>query len=360
MSGTTSDTQPPHYVIIGGGMAGSAAAETLRAGDAEARISLITMGSLPVYNRYALPRLFEGQTDWRPLLVHPPEWYDAHRLTLRRNSRVSHVDTVTNTVWLAHGEPVSYTGLLVATGGRPYLPEELADFKPLLDSFTSYETAMRLKRRLPVGGRVIMIGGDMIGLDLARHLLRLGYGVTLVPNTHSFWPHKVEAAERQRFLQALAAMGMVVQADGDGQAEIDTIAEGKPGMAARRVIFRNGQEIHGDAVMAFCGLVPAVEFMLGSGVDIERGLLVTAELQTTAPRIWAAGDVCQIWSPSDNTYRFFYGAGNVRAMGELAARNMLGAQQPFSSTQDETLRLDPEGHMHSPFWDYDEYQSALA
>ena len=115
----------------------------------------------------------------------------------------------------------------------------------------------------------------------------------------------------------------------------------------------DGRELAGDVVMPFFGLMPSLEFMVGSGVDIERGLLVNPELRTTDPHIWAAGDVCQIWSADDNAYRFYYGWKNVKAMGELAARNMTGGEEPFQTFVEETLTVDEQGRLHSSFWDYD-------
>jgi NAD(P)H-nitrite reductase large subunit len=125
------------------------------------------------------------------------------------------------------------------------------------------------------------------------------------------------------------------------------------GGAPRKVVFADGRELAGDVVMPFYGLAPSLEFMVGSGVDIERGLLVNPELRSTDPHIWAAGDVCQIWSAEDNAYRFYYGWKNVKAMGDLAARNMTGAEEPFHNSLDETLSVDPQGRLHSSFWDYD-------
>ncbi len=119
------------------------------------------------------------------------------------------------------------------------------------------------------------------------------------------------------------------------------------------MVLADGQALAADVVMAFYGLVPSLEFMVGSGVDIERGLLVNPELRTTDQHIWAAGDVCQIWSPEANAYRFYYGWKNVKTMGEVAARNIAGAEQPFQTSVDEILTVNGQGRLHSSFWDYD-------
>lgn len=340
-----------HHVVIGSGITGSQAAVTLRRRDPDSRVSMITMASLLFYNRYDLPQVFRGKHDWRGFLVLPPAFYTENRITVRRGSRVANVDSGRRVITMAHKEEIAYDTLLVASGGRGYLPEELAHFRHLMQGFGSFEQAMTVRTALPEGGRVLMLGGDMIGLDLARTLVEVGYRVTLLAGEYTFWPHHVVDDERRSLLAALEAMGIEVT-EGAGCGGVESIEEGAKGMPARRVAFRDGGELHADVVMPFFGLVPSVEFMVGSGVDIERGLLVSPELKTTDGHIWAAGDVCQIWSGEENRYRFYYGWKNVRAMGEVAARNMTGAGEAFVSTQDEKLRIE-DGRIHSPYWEYD-------
>lgn len=337
-----------HNVIIGNGSAGNGAAVTLRERDPDCRITIITLGSLPFYNRYDLPRVFQGCYDWREILVHPLTYYDDNRITLRRNSRVTDVDARARTITFAHNEVMHYDRLLVCAGGRGYLPEELSDYHSLMHEFSSFEEAMRAWRALPEGGTAVMLGGDMIGLDLARTLVETGYSVILVANDYTFWPHRVIPDERDGYIKALEHMGIEVVSG----ARPVAIEEGGAGLPARRLMFEDGSDVHGDIVLPFYGLVPGVEFMLGSGVDIERGLLVSPSLRTTDESIWAAGDVCQIWSEEEKSYRFYYGWNNVRRMGEVAARNVSGGDEPFESIDDERLRIDKHGHIVSPFWEH--------
>ena len=195
-----------------------------------------------------------------------------------------------------------------------------------------------------------MLGGDILGIDVAHAMAATGRRVILVPSEQVFWPHKVDDAEDQAALfEALERAGIEVVRMARSSA-IEAAANGGP---PRRVTLADGREIAGDVVMPFYGLMPSLEFMVGSGVDIERGLLVNPELRTTDDRIWAAGDVCQIWSAEDNAYRFYYGWKNVKAMGELAARNMTGGKAPFQTFLEETLTVDEQGRLHSSFWDYD-------
>lgn len=337
-----------HIVIIGSGGAGSEAALTIRERDPACRITQITGSKLPFISRYELPRVFNGVKGWHELLAHPPEFYDENGITVRRNSWVDHVDAKNKKVLLAHKEEVSYDKLLVASGGGGYLPEGLREFRPLMNGFGSYEDAVKMREGLPKKGHVIMLGGDMTGLDLARTLVHVGHRVTLVAGEQLFWPHEVVEDERDQFVQVLEEMGLDVVFD----KKVVAVKKGAKGKPERRVVFEGGGGLDGDVVMPFCGLMPSLNFMIGANVDIERGLLVNPGLKTTNDSIWAAGDVCQIWSPEENSYLFYYGWHYIKEMGKIAGINMTGGKKKISTYQDDRLYINKEGEIDSPFWMY--------
>lgn len=338
-----------HYVIIGNGVAGNEAAYQVRQRDPDSRITIVSAGRLLFYNRYELPRLFHASCDWRDFLVHPPQYYEDNRINVRRNSLVSQVDPHGKKVMLAHKEAISYDELLVASGGTAYLPEELSDCAHLLNRFHTYRDACGVRARLSDGGKVVMLGGDVLGLDLARNLVTEGYSVTLITSEQTFWPHRVPAEERPPLIAALGRMGIEVI---EG-AHVQRVEEGAKGMSARRVVFADGSEMFADVVMPFYGLSPAADFMVGSGIDMERGLLVKRDLRTTSPSVWAAGDVCQIWSSEEKRYRFYYGWKNIKRMGEIAGRNMTGDEITMETLSDERLTVNERGELESPYWEYD-------
>ena len=336
-----------HHVIIGNGVAGNRAAAVLRQRRPKDRVTILSLGAFLLYDRYELPDVLQGRHDWRDYLVHPPAYYEDNTIAVRRRCLVVQVDTKRRVLLLGHREEVPYDTLLVASGGRSYLPVGLRGSEGLFNYFNAYRVAMATARALPAKGTAILLGGDMLGLDIARALVSSGRRVVLVPSIHTFGPHKVAAEQRPVFFGALGRMGIEVTEE-EG---VERVVEGKKGKPPRRVVLTNGRKIDGDIVMPFYGLVPAVEFMVGSGVDIERGLLVSPELNTTDDHIWAAVDVCQTWSEEDKTYRFYYGRKNVAAMGEVAARNMSGDHMAFRSTVDETLSLDAKGRIQTEFWE---------
>jgi len=338
-----------HYVIIGNGVAGNRAAAVLRERDTDNRITIISLGALLFYNRYELPRIFNGARDWRDYLVNPPAYYEDNRIVVRRNCQVTMVDTQRRCLTLAHREEVHYDSLLVASGGGANMPIALGDFEPLLNHFNSYRTAMTTAEALPAGGTAILLGGDILGIDIARNLAAHGYRVVLVPDEQLFWPHKIAPESYPAYLAVLADMGIEVVEGGP----IERIEAGPKGVPRRLLTMADGRDYAADVVMPFYGLAPSLEFISGGGVDIERGLLVTPELRTTDPHVWAAGDVCQIWCVEENAYRFYYGWKNVKAMGEIAARNMTGDHETFHTFLDEALTIEDQGGLRSSFWEYD-------
>jgi NAD(P)H-nitrite reductase large subunit len=338
-----------HYVIIGNGAAGNEAAWHLRRRDPDGRITLITAGRLLFLNRYEFPRVLDGVNDWREFLVHPPSYYDEQSIIVRRYSWVEKVDPRHRLIELRHKESVSYDKLLVASGGGGYLPEYLREYRDLLHDFSTVRNAIQIREALPPnGGKVVMLGGDIRGLDLARTLVKADHEVIVVASENLFWPHELSAEKLSSYIDALEHMGMRVIRG----RKVTRIEAGSKGMHARHVVFDDDSEIHTDVVMAFYGLMPALKFMVGTGIDIARGLLVNPHLCTVDEHVWAAGDVCQIWSPEENHYRFYYGWKNVKMMGRIAAINMTDGDEAISTFQEDKLLINEQGEIDSTLWEY--------
>ena len=185
-----------HHVIIGNGVAGNRAAAVLRERDPDNRITIISIGALLLYDRYQLPRVFEGKRDWRTYLVYPPDYYEDNRITVRRKCRVTQVDPRRRVLTLAHREEVGYDTLLIASGGGGYLPPRLSEYRPLFHHFGTYRAAIATADALGDGGTAIMLGGDILGLDVAHAIAASGHPVILIATEQAFWPHKVAPEAR--------------------------------------------------------------------------------------------------------------------------------------------------------------------
>lgn len=334
------------YILIGNGAAGNRAAEVLRERDPDGVITIVSRGTLLQYRRDRLGDLFGGREDWRDFLVHDPAFYAEKGIGIRRQSPVVKVDADAGSVSVANGETVGFDKLLVATGGERFVPDDLLDFVDHCHFFDSYEEAMTLRRALPDGGRVLILGGDMAAIGLAGTLLAHGYGVALVPHARSFRPHLVDLADQGPYLAALEKMGIELLAPGP----VDGIEPAADNGGGKRVRFAGGAEVEADIVLPAYGSVPAVDFMHGTGVEIERGIMVGATQRSAKDNVWAAGFACQLEPTRKGIH--IYNRDLVLQMGEVAARDMIGDPvELFEPGYAQELALDADGGLQSIFLD---------
>ena len=176
-----------------------------------------------------------------------------------------------------------------------------------------------------------------------------GHRVILVPSEQTFSPHRVDEADRPRLLEALGRAGIEVVDGGP----IERIEASSNGGAPRKVVFADGRELAGDVVMPFYGLAPSLEFMVGSGVDIERGLLVNPELRSDRPPHLGRGrrlpDLERRRQRLPLLLRLEERQGDGRARRAQHDRRRGGV--PHLPRRDADV--DEQGRLHSAFWEYD-------
>ncbi len=307
-----------HYVIIGNGATANKAAEVIRTGDGEGRITLISDEFFPFYYRHLLCQYLTGDKEESELLVRPPSYYQEQRIRTRLGQTVVKVDFASRTLFLKHKEKVHYTALLLALGGRPRIPEVYYAWQHHFQTMKTLAEARALRKLLPSRQRILIVGGDMISIRLANQLLAKGKEVWFMIDRHAFWPLELSAEERQGFADYLRGQGATVLA-GDSLVRL----EERPG-GGYKVQSRQGLELEVDLVGGFFGMVPNVEFLLGSGLDIEQGIIADEFLRTNIPRVYAAGDCAQVYCPPLKNYWVSVGWANAEHLGEVAGHNLLG------------------------------------
>lgn len=307
-----------HYVVIGNGPAGNEAADVLRAGAPEARVTIISDEFFPYYYRHKLRDYIVGACDENDLVVRAPEHYREHDIRLRLGQKVTRIDLASRTLYLAHMEKVHYTKLLICCGGTPRVPEVHYTYRQHLSVLGTLRHARALRAKMPGIGRVVVCGGDMISFRVATTLAAVGKEVVFLVDEDAFWPLELTDDVRSEFSAALGRRGVEVR-ENDALIGVDAGADGR-----YIVHTRAGAAIDCGLVGAFFGFVPAVDFLRRSGLDIERGLLVNERLQTSQQGVYAAGDCAEIYRPDLRNYWVSIGWPNAQRLGALAARNMLG------------------------------------
>ncbi len=309
-----------HYLIIGNGTAGTKAAAVLRAGDENARITIVSAEPTPYLKRHALAAFLTEDRPLQELAIHEPSWYDDRDLRLRKNQPVVKLNVREKCVLLAHRERVHYDKLLICSGAGHRVPEYLSHFADLLTVFSTGVAAMALKPKLKEVTHVTLVGGDAIGLQLGAALLALGKKVTMVMDEHHFWPLEWNDEVKADMAEVLEAKGIEVLRD--------DFVEKVSGSGTNLVIqTRGGREFGANLALLCEGMTPKLEFLSDSGVDVQEGVLVNSRLETSVPEVWAAGDCAQLFMPELGAYQCSTGYTGAAVQGTVAAKNMLGANE---------------------------------
>jgi 3-phenylpropionate/trans-cinnamate dioxygenase ferredoxin reductase subunit len=311
------------YVIVGGGLAGAKAAETLREDGFAGRLVLIAAEDELPYERPPLSKGYLlGQAPREEAFVHPREFYGEHDIELLTGTAATAVDTAGHRVTLADGRDLSYDRLLIATGAQPRRPpipgidlDGVHTLRTLADSETLHQTFER-------GGTVVVIGAGWIGCEVAAAARTLGAEVALVEQAATPL-HAVLGPELGAWFGDVHASHGVRVLTGAGVERI--AGDGR----VRSVQLAGGEAIECDAVVVGIGVAPDTTLGEAAGLDVDNGILVDEHLRTSAPDVFAAGDVANAFHP-------YYGRrvrvehwANALNQGPVAARSMLGGTEPY-------------------------------
>jgi NADPH-dependent 2,4-dienoyl-CoA reductase/sulfur reductase-like enzyme len=306
------------FLIVGAGLAGAKAAETLREEGFDGRIVLVGEEAVRPYERPPLSKAhLLGTADLDTAFVHALDWYAAHDVQLRAGVAVESIDRPNREVVLADGDRIAYDRLLLATGSSARkLDVPGADLGGVLYLRTMADSES-LAKRLVDGANVVVIGGGWIGLEVAAAARAHGASVTVVEMT-ALPLQRVLGAEVARVFMALHEAHGVTFKCGIGVREL------RGGADVHSVVLTDGTELPADVVVAGIGIRPNVELAEAAGLDVANGVATDATLRTTDPLIFAAGDVANSHNPIlGHSIRVEHWANALNG-GPAAARSMLG------------------------------------
>jgi NADPH-dependent 2,4-dienoyl-CoA reductase/sulfur reductase-like enzyme len=306
------------YLIIGGGLAGDAAVRGIRELDAEGSIAMFSMEPDPPYVR---PNLSKGLWKGRPL---EKIWRHTENFNveLLLQTKISELDLAKKRVRDEGGNEYSFEKLLLATGGTPVrLPfggEEVIYFRELGDY-------RRLRAWSERGDRFLVIGGGFIGSELAAALTMVGKKVVMV------FPE--EAIGANIFPTELSHyLNDYYRQKGVEVVTNDTVEDLQKNGDRFTVRTRSGRSFDVNGVVAGIGIRPNLQLARQSGLQTENGILVDEHLQTSAPDVYAAGDIANFYHAALGKRLRVEHEDNAVQMGKLAGRNMAGAQEPYTHT----------------------------
>jgi NADPH-dependent 2,4-dienoyl-CoA reductase/sulfur reductase-like enzyme/nitrite reductase/ring-hydroxylating ferredoxin subunit len=344
---------PASVVIIGGGAAGLAAADMLRRSGYAARLTIVSADDSAPYDRPNLSKDFlmgSAPAEWMPLRA--PEYYVERKIELMLNSRVESLDTKQRRVHLAGGQQVDFGALLLATGADPVRLDIPTSGEPRLFYLRSFNDSRSIVAAATSAKRVVVVGASFIGLEVAASLRQRGIDVHVVGREKIPF-QRVLGPEIGTFVREVHESHGVVFHFGTSVARID----------GRRVTLNDGSSIDADFTVIGVGVRPAIKLAEQAGLAIDRGVRVNEYLETSAPGIFAAGDIARWPDPhSADRVRVEHWVVAER-QGQVAALNMLGQKQrfdavPFFWSQHYDLTINYVGHAET--WDAIDIDGSLS
>lgn len=335
---------PKSVVIVGGGAAGTAAAEMLRRLGYSGPITILSADPSPPCDRPNLSKGYlTGAAPAEYMTLRPPAFFEEHKISLRLNARVTAIDTKARNVTLADGTRHAFGALLLATGAEAIKLDIPGAGLPHVHTLRTMADGDALIAAVQNAKRAVVIGSSFIGLEVAASLRARDIAVDVVaPETVPML--KVLGEQAGAFIRALHEQHGVTFHLGSTAASIDE----------RHVTLKNGDRLAADLVVVGIGVRPAIALAEQAGLTIDRGVAVNEYLETSAPGIFAAGDIAR-WpdARSGERIRVEHWAVAER-QGQTAARNMLGARErfmavPFFWTDQYDVSVAYVGH--AEHWD---------
>ena len=311
------------FVIVGASLAGAKAAEELRERGFDGRVVLIGTEPEWPYERPPLTKDYlRGESEREKAYVHPDDFYAEHEIELMTGATVTAIDPHGSRVTLGDGQELAYDRLLLSTGAEPRRLElPGADLKGIHYLRTLADCDV-LRELLVEGARVAVIGAGWIGSEFAASARQRGLDVTVIdplalPYERILGP---EIGTFYRDVHVRHGVEMLLGHGVDGFEGDGTVA---------RVLTSVGEVVECDFAVVGIGIAPRTQVAANAGLEVDDGVLANEHLETSAPGIFAAGDVVNAWHPFyERRIRVEHWA-NALNQGPAAARSMLGEGESY-------------------------------
>ena len=306
------------HVIIGDGIAGSSAAETVREADPEADVTVITEEGEALYNRILIKEFAKGKLPEAPISIHDPSWYEERDIDLVLNTHVTEVDTQAKEVHAHTGETYDYDTLLVATGGTPtQLPVENSDAEGI-HHFWTFEDARGIKEHAERAETGVVVGAGLLGIDLAAISAAQELDAHYLMRGKAWWRYALSEEGAEIIHDALRERNVKPVFD-SGVDHFETDEDGHVVAA----VDPNGDRYEADFVGVAIGLNFNTEYLRGSGIETDDGVVVDEYMRTNVEDVYAAGDITQFHDVILGERAQNGAWGSAKEQGSVAGANMV-------------------------------------
>ena len=314
------------YVIVGASAAGIGAVEAIREVDPTSSITVISEEPCPQYSRPMISDLVSGKANFEKMMCREDQFWEKNDVQALTGRTAVSLNLAEKWVALDKGDHINFEKLLIATGGKPFVPKIEGADKDGVFTFTTLSDAEHLLAKVENATSAVVIGGGLIGVSVTEALVKRGLKVTMVELKDTILSLILDPTASEMVENVITKAGVTIITGQSvqrvtGKPEDDNVVGG--------AVLTNGEQVQCDLIIIAIGVIPRTELVSGTGVKTNRGILVDRFMRTSVSDVYASGDVTE-------AYDFLYGENRLLPLwplaqleGKVAGYNMAGKKAEY-------------------------------
>jgi len=314
------------YVIVGASAAGIGAVEAIREVDPVGTITVISEEPCPRYSRPMISDLVSGKANFEKMKWRDDHFWDKNEVQALTGRTAVSLNLADKYIALDKGDCVNFEKLLIATGGRPFVPKIEGADKEGVFTFTTLSDAERLAAKIETAKRVVVIGAGLIGVSVTEALVKRGLQVTMVELKDKILSLILDPKSSEMVENVIKKAGVTIVT---GQTVQRILGTPEDDNVVGGAVFTSGDQVQCDLVIIAIGVIPRLELVAGTDVKTNKGIIVDRFMRTNVSDVYASGDVAE-------TYDFVFGANRLLPLwplaqleGKVAGYNMAGKKAGY-------------------------------
>jgi NAD(P)H-nitrite reductase large subunit len=315
------------YAIVGASAAGIGAVEAIREVDPVGTITVISEELCPQYSRPMISDLVSGKASFEKMKCREDKFWEKNDVQALTGRTAVSLNLADKYIALDQGDRVNFEKLLIATGGKPFVPKIEGADKDGVFTFTTLSDAERLAAKLEKAQKAVVIGAGLIGVSVTEALVKRGLKVTLVELQDKILSLLLDPKGSDIVENVIRKAGVTVVT---GQSVQRIIGKPENDGVVGGVVLTKGEQMPCDLVIVAIGVIPRTEIVAGTDVKLNRGIIVDNFMRTNIPDVYASGDVAEAYDFVLNQNRLLPLWPLAVLEGKIAGYNMAGKKTDYS------------------------------
>jgi NAD(P)H-nitrite reductase large subunit len=314
------------YVIIGGSSGGIGAIEAIRDVDPTGTLTVISEEEVPQYSRPMISEYVSREATLETMKYRGDQFLKNNKVKMLTGRTATKIDFKQKQVTLDGGDKIGYDQLLIATGGKPFVPRMDGGEKDGIFTFTEISSAEGIEAWLEHSESAVVIGGGLIGISASEALVKRGINVTLVELKENILNLILDKTASEMAEKVLAEAGVTVIT---GQTVQRILGKKDEEDTVGGVVMTDGKEIPCNLVVVAIGVIPRTELVKETDMKLNRGIVVDRSMRTSIPNVYACGDVVEAHDFLIDRNRLLPFWPLAHIGGRVAGYNMAGKQAEY-------------------------------